>query len=311
MSGNEEQVLEVAALKSIYCKEGEITDVQDKDTWKIWIHLQVTQPLREDDECTETCIICNGSLHFSLPCDYPQVSAPVVKVMCSSLDTNVIESITRGVSQRANELQGEMMLLDLACLAKELLEKELAHSMNTSRRDYVKERNHNSSRFEDNCKKTLQAQASNEKSYCRPNSANIVTALLHLDHMRSKSSYCKLIKKWAVELSLVGRLIFCQRLILILLQGDSKNVKEYIVRNRTTNVDVDSRGRSSPEKHEFFQEPLTLSLINEVHTFSTARILNQLCSGKCLCLPKSSIRWIWVGLTSSLSGITTKEVSTI
>ena len=238
----------MAALKSIYCKEGEITDVQDKDTWKIWIHLQVTQPLREDDECTETCIICNGSLHFSLSCDYPQVSAPVVKVMCSSLDTNVIESITRGVSQRANELQGEMMLLDLACLAKELLEKELAHSMNTSRRDYVKERNHNSSRFEDNCKKTLQAQASNEKSYCRPNSANIVTALLHLDHMRSKSSYCKLIKKWAVELSLVGRLIFCQRLILILLQGDSKNVKEYIVRNRTTNVDVDSRGRSCKER---------------------------------------------------------------
>ena len=49
--------------------------------------------------------------------------------------------------------------------------------------------------------------------------------LLHLDHMRAKSQYIKLIRKWVAELSLSGCLVFCQRLILILLQGSSPSIK--------------------------------------------------------------------------------------
>lgn len=49
--------------------------------------------------------------------------------------------------------------------------------------------------------------------------------LLRLDHMRSKTSYTKQIKKWIQAMCLTGRLIICQKLIFILLQGLAAKVK--------------------------------------------------------------------------------------
>ena len=49
--------------------------------------------------------------------------------------------------------------------------------------------------------------------------------LIQLDHMRSKSKYTKIIKNWCKNFNLSGRLIFCQKLILILLFGDHENLK--------------------------------------------------------------------------------------
>ena len=51
------------------------------------------------------------------------------------------------------------------------------------------------------------------------------TALLHLDHMRNRIKYSKTISRWAAELSLTGRLIICDRIIVILLQGSLDNIK--------------------------------------------------------------------------------------
>ncbi|XP_060754150.1 RWD domain-containing protein 3 [Neoarius graeffei] len=72
-------------------------------------------------------------------------------------------------------------------------------------------------------------------------------ALLHLDHMRSKVKYIKLIEKWTSELGLMGRL-FTGRPILILLQGTKESIKEYIHLQRTVKVDVDSSGKRCKEK---------------------------------------------------------------
>lgn len=57
------------------------------------------------------------------------------------------------------------------------------------------------------------------------------TALLHLDHMRSKAKYIKLIEKWASELCLTGRL-FTGKPILILLQGTKENIKVWLQNHR-------------------------------------------------------------------------------
>ncbi|XP_077081605.1 RWD domain-containing protein 3 [Siphateles boraxobius] len=73
------------------------------------------------------------------------------------------------------------------------------------------------------------------------------TALLHLDHMRSKAKYIKLIEKWVSELCLTGRL-FTGKPILILLQGTIENIKEYIHLQKTVKVDVDSSGKRCKEK---------------------------------------------------------------
>ncbi|KAL7637633.1 UNVERIFIED_CONTAM: hypothetical protein RMT77_012362 [Armadillidium vulgare] len=74
------------------------------------------------------------------------------------------------------------------------------------------------------------------------------SCILRLDHMRDRSHYCKLILSWTRELNLVGRLFFCQKLILILLQGTKEDIKKYICRNRSQIVDVDAKGRPCKER---------------------------------------------------------------
>ncbi len=59
------------------------------------------------------------------------------------------------------------------------------------------------------------------------------TALLHLDHMRAKAKYTKTIQKWVAELKLSGCLIFCDKLILILLQGHQQDIKVPLHTNAT------------------------------------------------------------------------------
>ncbi|KAL4441893.1 hypothetical protein ABPG77_003809 [Micractinium sp. CCAP 211/92] len=96
-------------------------------------------------------------------------------------------------------------------------------------------------------------------------------ALLRLDHMHARAAYSRTLRRWAGELGLGGRLLFCSGgggcngrgpagsggggggggaapIILILLEGPASDVKEFVVRLRTRNVDVDSRGRPCRER---------------------------------------------------------------
>ncbi|XP_015725934.1 RWD domain-containing protein 3 isoform X2 [Coturnix japonica] len=72
--------------------------------------------------------------------------------------------------------------------------------------------------------------------------------LLHLDHMRAKAKYVRTVEKWASDLKLTGRLMFMGKIILILLQGDKSNIKEYLILQKTSKVDVDSSGKKCKEK---------------------------------------------------------------
>lgn len=72
--------------------------------------------------------------------------------------------------------------------------------------------------------------------------------LLHLDHMRAKTKYVRTVEKWAADLRLTGRLMFMGKIILILLQGDRNNIKEYLILQKTSKVDVDSSGKKCKEK---------------------------------------------------------------
>ncbi|KAM3841468.1 RWD domain-containing protein 3 isoform 2-T2 [Vipera latastei] len=77
---------------------------------------------------------------------------------------------------------------------------------------------------------------------------DVWTALLHLDHMRAKGKYIKMVEKWCRDLDLAGRLMFMGKTILILLQGDKRDIKEYLMLQKTSKVDVDSSGKKCKEK---------------------------------------------------------------
>ncbi|KAH9508919.1 RWD domain-containing protein 3 [Bulinus truncatus] len=190
----------------------------------------------------------NTSIHFTLSQFYPVNALPCITLTCSLLPDSVLQTLVHSIHARATALQGQPMLMDLICYSQELIAHELqqipilaSHQSELERSDQsLDESSHN------HCGHTLESPAKRDNPIGVIHSD--VTALLQLDHMRSKQNYVKLIKKWTSELSLTGRLLFCKKLILILLQGNIFDVKEYIIRNRTHNVDIDSKGRHCKEK---------------------------------------------------------------
>ncbi|XP_059166761.1 uncharacterized protein LOC131949022 [Physella acuta] len=306
---------EVEALKAIYCKEGEF--FENRETWVI----QVNFDLRS--QCNKLNFGGNTGVSFCLK---PQ-HIPECTVVCSLLPKVKLQQLQDQLQAKAQSLQGQPMIMELCCLAEELLRKEVDALVNLCSTDpnmfypclqpdteseSTSERQPNATHGPDGvtlsmCPENHQAHFSSVISHtqvCHPeasqtkylgsrtsntsdtpsrhlllssninishvktnesslrtnntshihavelssSTSHIMTALLQLDHMRSKQSYVKLIKKWTTELSLTGRLIFLHKIILILIQGDASCIKDYIIRNRTCNVDVDSKGRSCKEK---------------------------------------------------------------
>ncbi|KAJ0001683.1 hypothetical protein NQD34_001479 [Periophthalmus magnuspinnatus] len=72
-------------------------------------------------------------------------------------------------------------------------------------------------------------------------------SVLSLDHIRSRNRYVSLLERWSKQLQLSGRLIL-GRNILVLLQGNKANIKEFCCLLKTVKVDVDSSGRKCKEK---------------------------------------------------------------
>ncbi|CAL1265846.1 unnamed protein product [Larinioides sclopetarius] len=73
-------------------------------------------------------------------------------------------------------------------------------------------------------------------------------AIILIDHIRQRNRYLKALRTWASELNVVGVLIFCHKWIFLIIQGSKKKVKEYIIRHRTSCIDVDSSGKPCKEK---------------------------------------------------------------
>ena len=75
------------------------------------------------------------------------------------------------------------------------------------------------------------------------------TSIIQLDHMRDKQNYLKILRRWREDLSICGSVIFYGKIkIFLVLIGHENNLKCFLNQLKTTNVDVDSRGRPCKEK---------------------------------------------------------------
>lgn len=149
-------------------------------------------------------------LCFLLPSAYPS-KAPDVSVQSDQLSRSETAHLRTVLCEAAAQNLEQPMLMQLISLASEEL-CMIAASKPT---------------------KASPADCENDRNSTSPpdwtdssrTSSDDRLVLLHLDHMRAKTQYIKLIKKWVAELSLSGCLVFCQRLILILLQGSTPSIK--------------------------------------------------------------------------------------
>ncbi|NWZ77836.1 RWDD3 protein, partial [Poecile atricapillus] len=169
-------------------------------------------------ELLDTDVLLN--LLFHLPVNYPS-ALPDISVNSDQLTRAQCMDVKEKLLEQAKKHLSEPMVHDLILWVQQHL------------KDVIKQ----------------PAAVCNEKTTLSKGTEDgIWMLLLHLDHMRAKAKYVKTVEKWASDLRLTGRLMFMGKIILILLQGDRSSIKEYLILQKTSKVDVDSSGKKCKEK---------------------------------------------------------------
>lgn len=159
-------------------------------------------------------------LLFHLPVNYPSI-LPDISVNSDQLTRAQCVDVKEKLLEQAKKHLSEPMVHDLILWVQQHLKEVIKQS----------------------------AAVCNEKTTLSKGTEDgIWMLLLHLDHMRAKAKYVKTVEKWASNLRLTGRLMFMGKIILILLQGDRSSIKEYLILQKTSKVDVDSSGKKCKEK---------------------------------------------------------------
>lgn len=194
--------------------------------------------------CSAQSCTSSITMVLTLPLGYPDIP-PKISLSTRDCNNEILIEMKEDVENHAQLLLGQPMLMNLIMKLEEFVSSCMFSSKISC----------------SSCVKTLQksqevgtvSDRATEESACW-------TTVLQIDHMRSKSSYIKTLTQWTKELDLCGHLVFYDRLILLLLQGDLKDIKVFISHLRTVNVDVDSRGRSCKERMlKILAEPQLLS----------------------------------------------------
>ncbi|XP_002715891.1 RWD domain-containing protein 3 isoform X2 [Oryctolagus cuniculus] len=162
-------------------------------------------------------------LVFHLPASYP-LCLPGISVHSEHLTRTQCEAVRGKLLERAAQLVSEPMVHELLLWIQQHLGRILAG---------------------------LETKAGSPQRALPTSTAaddGLWMTLLHLDHMRARAKYIKTVETWASDLRLTGRLMFLGKIILILLQGDRNNIKEYLILQKTSKVDVDSSGKKCKEK---------------------------------------------------------------
>lgn len=199
---------EIQGLQSFYYQPGELTVLDYGNGKQLTVNIRQN---RNDDK------VVKMKVDIRIPEGYPD-SIPDILLDCADLSRDNLTTIRQEADKVTKQYIGDpMLLVVLNCIQEKFDEAVIII------------------KCDDSIKESHQ-------------SVDVWNTLLKLDHMRAKSKYIKTIEKWTQELNLKGRVVFCGKLILIVLQGSHANIKGYIVRQKSVNVDVDSHGRSCKEK---------------------------------------------------------------
>ena len=140
--------------------------------------------------------------------DYPR-TFPEFSVMSEAIKRESIANLKMKVKDACMDLVGQPMILALVSAVKDHLESVTETETLTFESDRARSAGGISCDLDNN-----------------------YTALLHIDHMRSRTNYCKTLEKWTKDLDLKGRLLFCKRLILLILQGKYHSIKVRVFRKK-------------------------------------------------------------------------------
>ena len=73
--------------------------------------------------------------------------------------------------------------------------------------------------------------------------------VIKIDHMRNSSDYVKTLERWSDQLGVRGVLVVsADHGLVFLLEGDKLNTSNFLINWKTTNIDVNSRGKPCKER---------------------------------------------------------------
>ncbi|XP_074762719.1 RWD domain-containing protein 3 [Athene noctua] len=206
---------ELSALAAIYCEPDACEVLAVSEMHGITFRIQISVK-----ELLDTDVLLK--LLFHLPVNYPS-TLPDISVNSDQLTRAQCMDVKDKLLEQAKNHLSEPMVHDLILWIQQHLKYVIKESATVCN------------------EKTISSKGTSTED-------GIWMLLLHLDHMRAKAKYVKTVEKWATDLRLTGRLMFMGKIILILLQGDRSNIKEYLILQKTSKVDVDSSGKKCKEK---------------------------------------------------------------
>lgn len=223
MAYHPEVIDEVSALKSIFCNPGEfnllspssletLEEARGPISFKIAVNCSTdVASLAGEDQNTDSFVV---EISVTLRPSYPK-TLPEISLSCTKMTKKTLFSLRDKLIEYAAS-NSNPTIMDLTLWLQE-----------------------NAGFFQD--KPTL----NNTKNNITP---DYTVLLLKLDHIRNRSRYIKTMTRWTEELKLSGRILFVGHLIFILLTGVAEDIKEYLRRHKSCNIDVDSSGKPCKER---------------------------------------------------------------
>ncbi|XP_054472732.1 RWD domain-containing protein 3 [Anoplopoma fimbria] len=199
---------EVSVLSSIYCGEGEFQLIQQSAQDGLMVQINSTVGGERG---------LDVKLLFHLHPRYPSCP-PAISVSSTCLSRTQCHNIRQKLLDQAAALPPEPMVHQLVEWCQQCVEVT-ENSRSGGDEEEVRDRE-------------------KEEEW---------TAVLSLDHIRSRNRYTSLLERWTQQLQLSGRLLL-GRSILVILQGARPNIKEFCRLLRTVKVDVDSSGKKCKER---------------------------------------------------------------
>jgi hypothetical protein len=252
------QLEELEVLLAILCEDGELelprhdmlllkqalsdnSDLTKLPLLQLHVHLKLattTAAAKPAKPATERKIPDSDyiTITITLPRDYPLSALPEFSVHSKTAtfeQTQLIHDAIQSGLMVGMGVSGECVIMDMVMLAQDSL-------------------NNNNNNASETPPDGSDDPAPDAVLPTIPHDCNehTISALIHIDHMRDRTLYCKTIGKWALELAIsccVLR-ISSRWNILLCLQGSTESVNEFTTRLRTQCVDVDSKGRRCKER---------------------------------------------------------------
>lgn len=261
-------------MKSIYCGPGECILLppytfaqleqcdqseccQDVPSSPVSLELKLTIP--RDQEVLQSCSGVTITVTFELSRSYPELSPQSIVLSSEYIGKAALDELQQNMLSYARLQQPEPCLFSILEMLKDSTMEMIANDPSCLLEKSLCSGNHpQASRNVHACQDPLATYPELHASVsvrpvdgkCSSNKyRDPSVCVVRIDHMRNEQKYFKILKSWAKELGIRGKVLNAGlHDIYVVVAGSDVSVSELLRRWKSQSVDVDSQGKPCKEK---------------------------------------------------------------